>query len=368
MDTLSLGRRVAQAREDAGMTQEDLGRAVNLDRSAISRLEKGDRKLNVPELVEIAAVVGRPLAYFVSDPVPAVVSRRSDTTHAHVTTRQLDAALDQFATDTRMLLKRGALTAVERWTTRVPRDHPEAEQTAAAVRGRAALENGPVVDLARACERLALYTFAASLGEGGPDGGCVEVEHEGASVGTAVINGDAPAGRRRMTLAHEMGHWIFGDAYDYEASSDSERMINSFAIHFLAPRAGVTATWRQYSTWPVRDRALAVAATFQLSWSATIGQLRNLDLIGWDDHRVLSEQEPRSGDYRRLELSWNEELSPPYLSPGFAAAVLNAYATGTMTAARSLELLRGTLVEDDLPQLEPLSLDDLRRSFAGHDG
>ena len=135
-----------------------------------------------------------------------------------------------------------------------------------------------------------------------------------------------------------------------------------------ANRAGVTATWRQYSTWPVRDRALAVAATFQLSWSATIGQLRNLDVIGWDDHRVLSEQEPRSGDYRRLELSWNEELSPPYLSPGFAAAVLNAYATGTMTAARSLELLRGTLVEDDLPQLEPLSLDDLRRSFAGHDG
>lgn len=35
-----LGRRIAQAREDAGMTQDGLGRAVELDRSAISRLEK----------------------------------------------------------------------------------------------------------------------------------------------------------------------------------------------------------------------------------------------------------------------------------------------------------------------------------------
>ena len=368
MDTLLLGRRVAQAREDAGMTQEDLGRAVNLDRSAISRLEKGERKLNVPELVEIAAVVGRPLAYFVSDPVPAVVSRRSDATHAHVTTRQLDGALDQFAMDTRMLLERGLLPAVERWTTRVPRNHREAEQTAAAVRDRASLGKGPITDLARACERLALYTFAASLGEEGPDGGCVEVEHDGAAVGAVVVNGDAPPGRRRMTLGHELGHWLFGDAYDCEASLDSERMINSFAIHFLAPRSGVTATWSQHPTWPLRDRALAVAATFQLSWSATISQLRNLGVVSWDDHRALSEQEPRSGDYRRLELSWLEELSPPYLSPGFAAAVLNAYANGRMTAARSLELLRGTLVEEDLPQLEELSLDDLRRSFAGHDG
>lgn len=28
-------------------------------------------------------------------------------------------------------------------------------------------------------------------------------------------------------MAHELGHWIFGDAYNREASLDSERMINS---------------------------------------------------------------------------------------------------------------------------------------------
>ena len=87
MDTLSLGRRVAQAREDAGMTQEDLGRAVNLDRSAISRLEKGDRKLNVPELVEIAAVVGRPARLLRLRPGPRGCQppQRHDTRTRHDT-------------------------------------------------------------------------------------------------------------------------------------------------------------------------------------------------------------------------------------------------------------------------------------------
>ena len=58
MDKLLLGQRIAQAREVLGMTQDGLGRAVGLDRSAISRLENGERKLNVPELVQISAVVG----------------------------------------------------------------------------------------------------------------------------------------------------------------------------------------------------------------------------------------------------------------------------------------------------------------------
>ncbi len=367
MDTVSLGRRVAQAREDAGMTQDGLGRAVELDRSAISRLEKGERKLSVPELVQIATALGRPLSYFVADPVPAVVSRRSDRVHAHATTRQLDVELEQFSSDIRWLLEREFLPARERKIYHIPQDHAGAESSAASVRSQVSLGSGPIGDLGQACEDLGMYTFAASLGEGGADGGCVEVAHEPGIVGVAVLNGDVPAGRRRMTLAHELGHWIFGDAYDSEASIDSERMINSFAIHFLAPRAGVTKVWNERQSWAPRDRALAVGALFRLSWSAAIGQLRNLDLIDQRQHRSLTEHEPSYGDYLRLGLTWLEEFSSPYLSPSFTAAILNAYAAGHLTSARSLELLRGTLTAKDLPTRVVGSIEDLRRSFAGHD-
>jgi hypothetical protein len=170
-----------------------------------------------------------------------------------------------------------------------------------------------------------------------------------------------------MTLAHEFGHWLCGDAYDSQASLNSEKMINSFAIHFLAPRGGVHAVWDQREDWRIRDRALAVGASFRLSWSATLGQLRNINLITLDEHRALSEDEPRSGDYLRLSLSWADELASPYVSPGFAAACLNGYVSGRLTSDRTIELLRETLAKSDLPRQDAPSLDDLRSSFAGHD-
>lgn len=351
------------------MTQEGLGRAVGLDRTAITRLESGERKLAVPELVAIANALGRPLAYFVTTPVAAVVSRRTDTAHAHATTRVLGAELEQFAADLRTLLDMGLVPPFERPAhARVPRSHAAAETLAGWVRRLLSIGDEPIHDLPEACELLGLYNFSASLGEGGPDGGCVEISDARESLGAAVINGETPSGRRRMTLAHELGHWLCGDAYDSEASLESERMINSFAIHFLAPRTGIAKVWNRDANISTRDRALTVGATFRLSWSAAIGQLRNVNLIDYDEYRSLSSAEPSAGDYLRLGLRWKDEPASPYLPSGFTAACLNGYVSGRLTPARTLELLRGTLTVDDLPSRETRTLETLKRSFVGHSG
>jgi hypothetical protein len=169
-----------------------------------------------------------------------------------------------------------------------------------------------------------------------------------------------------MTLAHELGHWLFGDAYDVDTSSDSEKMINSFAIHFLAPRAGVSKVWAENPDRPLRDRALAVGVAFRLSWSAVISQLRNIGLITHEERERLGTAEPRSGDYLRLGLAFTEELAAPYLSPGFVAACLTGYTSSVLTEARVLELLRGLLRAEDLPAMDSFSLDAYRRSFEHH--
>ena len=228
MDKVLLGQRLSEARDLAGMTQEGVARAVGLERTAIVLLEKGERNLKAPELVEIAQVLGRPLSYFVEPPVPAAVSRRSAPHVAHDSTRALDVEIDQFASDLRTLLGLGLVTPIARdGGARVPRTHVEAESAAAATRRKVGLDFGLIDDLGRTCESFGLYTFAARLGESGPDGGCVEVGAEVGALGAAVINGDVGSGRRRMTLAHELGHWLFGDAYDAQASFDNEQMINS---------------------------------------------------------------------------------------------------------------------------------------------
>ena len=369
MDKVLLGQRLAEARDVAGMTQEGVARAVGLERTAIVLLEKGERNLKVPELVEIAQVLGRPLSYFVEAPVPAAVSRRSAPHTAHDSTRALDVEIDQFAADVRSLLELGLLVPVGRGDSfRVPRTHDEAESTAGVVRTRVGLGSGPVDDLGRVCEALGLYTFATHFGETGPDGACVEVDSTKGSAGVAVLNGDAGSGRRRMTLAHELGHWLFGDAYDAQASTDSEQMINSFAVHFLAPRAGVTRLWSENGDLSTRDRALTVGVAFRLSWSATISQLRNVGLITYEERDRFSTSEPRFGDYLRLGMSWTDELGAPYLSPGFVAACLTGYVSAKLTESRVLEILRGLLRVDDLPALDTSSMDAMRRSFEGHTG
>jgi transcriptional regulator with XRE-family HTH domain len=365
MDHVALGHRVAQAREDAGIPQGKLAELVGIDRTALSRAEKGERKLAMTEMVAIAEALGRPLGFFVNEPLPAVVSRRSDLALPHETTRALDDEIELLANDARTLLDMGLINPVKRdQDARTPQNHQDAEQLAQRVREQLGIGDEPIFNLGHVCERLGLYTYAAPLGENGPDGGCVEVSGDTESIAVAVVNGHARSGRRRMTLAHELGHWLCGDAYDCAVGEDHEKMISSFAVHFLAPRAGVVQVWNGHSGWSARDRALAVGSTFRLSWSAAIGQLRNLNLIGYDEFRTLGDREPRSGDYVRLELSWDDEPKCPYLSPGFAAACVEGYTSGRLTAARTIELLRGTMTRDDLPEREMESLDNVRKLFA----
>lgn len=369
MDAKELGERIARAREVVGRTQGSLGESLGLDRSAVSRIERGERKVSVTELLAIAEALGRPLAFFVAEPVPAVMNRRRDGEHAHESNVLLDEELRSFSSDVQGLLDMDIIDAVDRESValRTPRTHSEAELAAASVRERTGVgRSAAIPDLGRFCEPLGLVTFAAALTREGPDGGCVEVGTEGAHLGVAVINGQAPSGRRRMTLAHELGHWLTGDAYDHEASIESEQMLNSFAIHLLAPRAGVSALWNKHEGWSKRDRAIAVGAEFRLSWSAVIGQLRNLGLVTMMEFESLSGNVPRQGEFAKLELVRRDEPTTPYLSPGFVAQVLRAYSTENLTAERTLELLRGTMLLDDLPPMEPTTIERFRSSFAGH--
>ncbi len=52
----ALGTRIAALREARGMTGEELGAALGLTRSQISKIEHGTRRLDVSEIAEIADV------------------------------------------------------------------------------------------------------------------------------------------------------------------------------------------------------------------------------------------------------------------------------------------------------------------------
>lgn len=348
MDGKVLGERIARARGDLNITQEYLANSVGIERTALGRIEKGERKVSAVELVNLAAALEVPLAWFVRDPLPAVVSRRTDAAPSHEGTARLDRQLELFAGDVASLLTSGVITPdADNFRSRTPRTHREAEQTASAVRFNLSVGDGPLLDLAAIAERFGLYSCSLALGDGGADGALVAVTD---SVAAAVIDGDARPGRRRMSLAHELGHWLFGDQYDLGAA-DTEKRINSFAAYLLAPRSGVTALWNKRLGDSVRDRTIRVAAEFRMSWSAVILHLRNLGLTNDDEFRSLDGRIPVPGEFAKLGITLNtEELKAPSLSPAITAAIIEAYVDRRISVARVVELLRDNLRPEDLPE------------------
>ena len=67
-----LGRRIADARAEAGVTQADLAGIIGLERTALVRIESGERKVSATEPVSIASALDRPVDWFFTEsPVAA---------------------------------------------------------------------------------------------------------------------------------------------------------------------------------------------------------------------------------------------------------------------------------------------------------
>jgi transcriptional regulator with XRE-family HTH domain len=58
-------KRLVAARQAARLTQMDVARSLRVPQSQVSRMESGERRVDVIELADLARLYGRPLGYFV---------------------------------------------------------------------------------------------------------------------------------------------------------------------------------------------------------------------------------------------------------------------------------------------------------------
>lgn len=358
-----LGKRIADGREEASLTQAELAQAIGLDRTALVKLEAGTRKVSATELVAIAGALRRPIDWFVFESPPAIMSRRRDPAVGR-TSRALDLEIEQLARDVVFLLDARVLAGGDaRARFDVPTDFGAAEHLADCARGRLEGPDGPMLDLQGVCEHLGLIAFAIDLGMDAGDAAYVEV----GELGVALINGSVEPGRRRFNLAHELGHHLVGDAYAAETAvgggAETERLLNAFAAHFLMPRNAVSRMWRELASGDRRLAAVAIAVRFRVSWSVACNQLRNLELIDYDERSGLVSQDLQRGEFLQLGERWVEELVAPSIPPEYGRLVVSAYRSGRLTPERTVELLRGTVSKDELPARDDVPLDQLRREF-----
>ncbi len=126
------------------MTQADLAVIIGLERTALVRVESGERKVSATELVAIAGALNRPVDWFFTEPPIAVVSRRRDpAVGGH--SRVLDRALEIAARDVAFLEGRRLLSSAERPVHKAPESFEDAEDLARDVRVESGRPDGPLL-------------------------------------------------------------------------------------------------------------------------------------------------------------------------------------------------------------------------------
>jgi hypothetical protein len=178
------------------------------------------------------------------------------------------------------------------------------------------------------------------------------------------VNGEIDSGRRRSTLAHELGHHLFGDAYSVDWGTDTsatERALDAFAGFLLLPRAGAGERWQALrAEYNARQSAIVISAEFRVSWSSVLWHLRQYNLITRDEKVLLESRSPTRADYLECGARVSEELQPPYIPTGVAAAAIRAYRTNWISAERVVAMLRGQVDLDELPARDEIPLESLR--------
>ncbi len=350
------GERVREARVAARLSQGDLANRIGLDRTALVKIESGDRRVSAMELFRLADSLAVPADYFIAPPRAAAVSRRTplvdEPDQAERIRWRLDTVLEAHGRDVEQLAGQGLLSAPDHQLRTSGVTTPDAaRQLARQARTSARLGDEPIGALADQCEFFGLYLLVIDQDT---DGASLLLEGPG-GIGAAVIGGRADHGRRRWTAAHELGHHVMGDEYHadvgvHSSRDERERLIDAFTSEFLLPAEGLRRCWQRRDGDDERSRLIRVATDYRASWSAVVDAAQHAGLLEQRAAQRLRSDRPVRGDF--LAVAGREPV--PDLAVGttgarWRQAVVDGYRRGLITEARAVELLYGVLGADELP-------------------
>ncbi|MFB4194009.1 helix-turn-helix domain-containing protein [Streptomyces carpaticus] len=355
---MEIGRRVAEARAEVGVTQSQLAASIGMDRTVLAKIESGTRRVAAVELVAIARELRRRVEWFVDEAPPALTSYRN--AQPGVAVQTIDTELDSLVRDAEFVSTHCPDVVGGQPE---PVDHPttteDAENLAASTRRLFGLEpDQPLHDISGLAAGVGLLVFAMDLGEGA-DAGTVLLRRGG----VALVNGHWRVGRRRLAAAHELGHYLVADQFslDWRVTSapetrDIEARLDRFARALLLPREDLRERWAAWlrtsdETW--RDAAVRAASHYGTDMTTLARRLLDLDLV--ENHRAedIRRVHTKQADIVEKNLVVRDELAPLALPRPYAQAVLKLYRREVITAERALGLLRGSFDRSSLPDLPP---------------
>ena len=253
IDQIELGRRIRQARETCGMTQDEVAEKLGVSRPVVVLIEQGKRPVSGLELQTLAYLFARDMRDLVADEfaeddvVHALFRSQEDMGEDGVKRALRDCiALGHELTNLEDLLgiSRATVT-VATYAHSFPRSRWEAIQTGEHVaveeRRRLGLGSAPLGDVSSLLEAQGIRTGTVSM----PDSvSGLTISHP--KVGPfVVVNESHSRERRRFSWCHEYAHVLLDKDAIGMVSRVTERddlrevRANSFAANFLLPEQGV---------------------------------------------------------------------------------------------------------------------------------
>ena len=338
-----LGRRLRVAREQAGLKQDDIARALGLSRASVSQLEGGDRFPNSLQLSRIADLVGEEISALLDpegyqpDSSLAALFRVNESLQAdesrQAAVRGCARLCAEFSSLEDLLkIDRGQIAPVS-YELAAPEARWDAvrqgDELADRERSRLNLGDGPIRDFVELLEAQGVRAFELDL----PDGvSGLFLTDRGHGLSAIVAAGEVPE-RQRFSYAHEYCHLLAdrrrgGFVSSRENHDDLlEVRANSFAASFLLPEGGVRATLRAIGKGDAARSMLTaafdgsdaiagqkrtpeeaiqiydvvhLANAFGASYDATLYRLLNLRLLSKDQRAGLAEMRQQASAMRSM--------------------------------------------------------------------
>lgn len=321
IEVAQIGRRIREARERRGLSQQSVADTLGIPRTAVTNVEAGIRNISTLELTRLALLLNQPASMFLEGkPVSDLAVVRARAVDGFSTSPEFGLTIDRMldlcreGAELRRLLDQETTASLPNYAQRLTTAGDairQGEAKAREERRRLGLGNAPLGDMAELISEQGIWVSSAA-DEFPPNVSGLFLNH--ATIGLAIlINGSHNAERRRFSYGHEYAHALFDQQEELRLTQGGnaheliEKRANAFAAGFLMPAGGVLDQLRRldkglpsrqsqivYSVATdssdeaeIRPRSGSQVITFQdiaalarhfgVSYEAMVWRLRNLD-------------------------------------------------------------------------------------------
>ena len=297
LDPRQIGAALQRSRKRRGFTQDDAAKAIDVARTTLVAIEKGERRIKSTELLQLARAYGSPITDFVVSR-PAIEPFNSPQFRGPTSLTEQDRidiqpSLNEFEDLCRNYLYLEGIVGSP-----INRKYPAeysmkglssdqaAENVAMEERQRLNLGDGPIPNLQNMMEQdIGLRLFSLDM----PSKFSGIYYFDDQLGGCIAINRKHPLERRRMSVAHEYAHFltsrceaVFTPEKSYQRVPESEKFACNFPMFFLMPTSGLARRYndllRTKEQVTLGDLA-SLAHYYLVSFKALVLRLEGMKLV-----------------------------------------------------------------------------------------